>query len=132
MFIYESLIISIRKFERTFQGFQDILLPNSSRIHFFKNKRILLKKKALFLSIINENIVSFAKKIKGMFNKRLIIFDVQINLRIKLASVVLGGVFFISGLSPRITFTLNTMFIIEKNNCPGQLLRVLLQKYFNK
>lgn len=47
MFIYESLVISIRKFDRTFQGFpRFILLPNSSRIQFFKNRGILLKKKA--------------------------------------------------------------------------------------
>lgn len=77
-------------------------------------------------------------KIKRMYVsliKKLIIFMqimccVQINLRIKLASVVLGGVFFISGLSPRVTFTLNTMSIIEKNNCRGQLLRVLFSKIF--
>lgn len=57
MFVYESLVISIRKFERTFQGFQNILLPNSSKIQFFKNRGILLKKS----SIINKNIFSFAK-----------------------------------------------------------------------
>lgn len=55
--------------------------------------------------------------------KKLIIFGVQINLRIKLASVVLGGVFFIRELSPRVTFTLNAISIIEKNNCRGQLSR---------